>query len=92
MRRLMILGSALVMLTTMLGCHTCGDCNSCGLGGLCGPNVHGRCDCDDGPQYGCHHPMAGASSYGHMMPMTPAPDGMGMKTPEQLKEMPKEDK
>jgi hypothetical protein len=47
MRRLLVLCSAVGLLCGVVGCQSC-----CGLGSGTG-HAHGRCDCDDGPQWGC---------------------------------------
>ena len=41
MRRLLAICSAVGLLCGALGCHCSHEC------------VHGRCDCDEGPLYGC---------------------------------------
>jgi hypothetical protein len=71
MRRLLAICSALGLLYGAVGCQTAP-----------GHAVHGRCDCDDEPGYGCHfdHYYAGP---GHVAAPAAA-------QPEPLKALPKE--
>jgi len=72
MRRLLAICSAVGLLCGALGCHW--DCGGC---------VHGRCDCDEGPCYGCHYEGYG---HGHVVATPPAPVA---PVAEPLKVMPK---
>jgi hypothetical protein len=74
MRRLLAICSAVGLLCGALGCQSCQ-----GLG-----KMHGRCDCDNGPQYGCCFDM-----YTHG-PDHAAPASSTMPMAEVLKPMPKE--
>jgi hypothetical protein len=78
MRRLLAIWSAVGLLCGALGCHHYGG------GGNC---VHGRCDCWDGPEYGCHYEAYG-HDHGHAF--APAPVARPAPTAEPLKEMPKD--
>jgi hypothetical protein len=85
MRRLLAICSAVGLLCGALGCHSC--CGSCGAGG--GGHVSGRCDCDEGPEYGCcfdlyahgGHGGPGIGPVAAPMPQAPA---------EPLKALPKD--
>ena len=74
MRRLLAICSAVGLLCGALGCHSCSD----------HAHMHGRCDCDEGPLYGCHYDMY---SHGPDHAMVPA---AAMPMAEPLKPMPKE--
>ncbi len=78
MRRLLVICSAVGLFCGALGCHSACD----------GGHVHGRCDCDDGPAYGCHY-----DTYGHddhdgsaLAPVSSAP----LPPAETLKPLPRE--
>ena len=75
MRRLLAIMSAVGLLCGALGCHSCGF----------GHKVHGRCDCDEGPLYGCHCDTPG---HGPVI-ATPAPAAAPRPVAEPIKEMPK---
>jgi hypothetical protein len=77
MRRLLAICSALGLLCGALGCHSC-----CG-----GGHVSGRCDCDDGPEYGCHYDMY---SHGGHDGAAVGPASAPMPMAEPLKALPKE--
>ena len=92
MRRLLFLMAAAgALLGGAVGCR----CSSCSAGGghegvhLC---TRGVCDCDHGPQYGCHHdhahsnyaPQGHAAPGGISVPASPMP-----AAPESLKTPPK---
>ena len=80
MRRLLAICTAVGLLCGALGCHSCGDCGNCGGGRSC---VHGRCDCDQGPLYGCHYE---GMDHGHIMPTA----AQATPVAEPLKAMPKD--
>jgi hypothetical protein len=69
MRRLLAICSAVGLLCGALGCHSCPDHG----------HMHGRCDCDDGPAYGCHY-----ETYYH------GADHAAMPAPEAPKSLPKD--
>ena len=50
MRRLLAICSAVGLLCGALGCHHCDEAWEARYHG----HVHGRCDCDNGPAWGCH--------------------------------------
>jgi hypothetical protein len=80
MRRLLVLCSAVGLLCGVLGCYDCSG------------HAHGRCDCDDGPLYGCHYEdycAGGDHGYGGGAVVHSADVHPGMQ-PEPLKAMPKE--
>jgi hypothetical protein len=98
MRRLLAICSAVGLLCGALGCATCACDSGCGSGlSGCGSGhkVHGRCDCDDGPQYGCHFDMC-CHAHGPLatpavqpvMPLKPMPSTPPVAEP--LKDMPKD--
>jgi hypothetical protein len=72
MRRLLAICSAVGLLWAA-GCH--GHDHHC---------VHGRCDCDEGPAYGCHYEMYGPGHGEHAA----VPVAVGQPV-EGLKELPK---
>ncbi len=78
MPRLLVICTGVGLLCGALGCKS-----SCE-----GGHVHGRCDCDDGPAYGCHYDnMVGHGDQGNVM-ASPAP--APMPPAETLKPLPKE--
>ncbi len=91
MRRLLAICSAVGLLCGALGCATC----ACDSGCSSGHKVHGRCDCDEGPQYGCHFDMC-CHAHGPVatpiaapvVPLKPMPSTPPVAEP--LKEMPKD--
>ncbi len=90
MRRLLLLCSAVGLLCGALGCHSCHDCGcagGCG-GGYGTGHVHGRCDCDNGPEWGCHYEdyCHGGHEAAVAAPISAAP----LPGAEPLKALPKE--
>jgi hypothetical protein len=81
MRRLLAICSAVGLLCGALGCHTGRDWGC----------THGRCDCEDGPLYGCHwEDCCSSNDHGY----GPAPvvhvSGASQMPAEPLRAMPKE--
>jgi hypothetical protein len=79
MRRLLAICTAAGLLCGALGCHCCGGGESC---------VHGRCDCDQGPLYGCH--SDGMMGHEHIMPAAAVQAAQATPVAEPLKAMPKD--
>ncbi len=87
MRRLLAICSAVGLLCGALGCHTCDEAYEARTHG----HVHGRCDCDEGPQWGCHFDCYDHGHGGHAVLAAPAPDGTHPEViPEPPKALPKE--
>jgi hypothetical protein len=83
MRRLLVLCSAVGLLCGALGCHSCCE----------GGHVHGRCDCDNGPEWGCHYELYCHGGHDEAVIPGPAaaPTGAApMPAGEPLKSLPKE--
>jgi hypothetical protein len=77
MRRLLAICSAVGLLCGALGCHW--DCGGC---------IHGRCDCENGPLYGCPCELSG---HGHVLATAPFPaPAPPAPVAEPLKVMPKD--